>query len=88
MSSSTNVLELDRLGFEATQHDEALDVEGGMAQIVLSGGALAGVVALGVGLAAGALAAGVAVGYYVNKNDCPDDESNTSDGGDTADTGR
>ena len=70
--------------FQAINGVEARDVEGGNPVAVAFAAGFVGGAALG-----GALAGGAALGYYINKKDCPESEPEAGgSAGDTSDTGR
>jgi hypothetical protein len=70
-------IESNVIGFCPIDESEARDVDGGFAVNPVTAGAA---VAIGVALVGGALLAGVAVGYLVNKEDCPEDEPTSGSG--------
>ena len=70
MTTNAKTIDLDFSRFQDIDVDEAQIVDGGWVQLAAAG-VVAGVAA--VGLAGVALGAGVAVGYYVNRKDCPDE---------------
>ena len=78
MTATAKVIEIDFSKFQTLDLDEARRIEGGMDP--LTAGLLAGGAVLLVA------AGGFALGYYVNKDDCPD-ENKTDTPPDTADTG-